>query len=645
VRWANVSRKTENIISVELAVILFDTCNQKFYIIRTNERFDSGGEMKKSFSLLLGIYLLLMSGSITKTQEISPVKRIQSNQVALSFPCPTDVEEPEGLAFGQGYLWFASQTQGIYKLDPSDGSVVAWIPMPEGLIEIHGLAHDGTYLWAAAYDDNLYQIDPADGSVVRSLPAPGGDYREGLAWDGTYLWFSRDDKQIYKIDPSTGAVVDSIATGSLDPEGLAFGDGYVWEGGWDNKISKIDPLTGSIVSSFSGPGNGVSGLAWDGGYLWADCPINKMIYKIDVMIHGEVWVDDDFCSGCSNGGHLWGLDAFDTIQDGIDALDSGGTVHVAEGTYYENIDFEGKAVAVISEAGPARTIIHGNGIGDVVIGATGGTIQGFTITGSGLNWYNCGIEASLATMTIKGNVITGNWLGINTSNYREPLIVNNLICDNIHFGIVASYYSKPIIVNNTIVLNGEDGIASQSGKGIVSNNIICMNANFGISCTMPISQPEFRHNDVYGNGGVNYFGCGPGEGDIFEEPLFIDSNNRNFHLKKHSPCIDAGIMTDDVPDTDIDGMPRPNPSDSPPDMGAYERSKFVYLTMSATEGGRTRPKLGERKYVSGKTAVLKAIPDKGYRFSHWSGDAEGIDNQIKIRMDANKSVKAHFTEQ
>ncbi|MBI5022440.1 MAG: right-handed parallel beta-helix repeat-containing protein [Ignavibacteriales bacterium] len=47
-----------------------------------------------------------------------------------------------------------------------------------------------------------------------------------------------------------------------------------------------------------------------------------------------VWVDDDYTpSSC--GGHLWGFDAFSTIQNGIDGVASGGTVNVYPGFYIE----------------------------------------------------------------------------------------------------------------------------------------------------------------------------------------------------------------------------------------------------------------------------------------------------------------------
>jgi len=254
--------------------------------------------MKRLLSFLIIFGLILNGWGFSQTEDddavISGFTKVRADlkwkgyatsfsDVVLEFPCPPGVEEPEGLAFGQEYLWFASQTQGIYQLNPSNGSVVLWIPMPMGCVEIHGLAHDGNYLWAAAYNNNLYQIDPSDGSIVSSIPAPGGGHIEGLAWNNTYLWLSRDDRKIYKIDPSSGAAIDIITAGSFNPEGLAYGGGFLWEGGSDNKISQIDPQTGTTISSFSGPGYDIGGLAWDGAYLWADSQMDKMIYKIDVL--------------------------------------------------------------------------------------------------------------------------------------------------------------------------------------------------------------------------------------------------------------------------------------------------------------------------------------------------------------------------
>jgi parallel beta-helix repeat protein len=266
-----------------------------------------------------------------------------------------------------------------------------------------------------------------------------------------------------------------------------------------------------------------------------------------------VYVDGKNISGIEDG---TSDRPFNKIQEGIRAASKGDTVLVAPGIYHENIDFLWKAIILKSEDGAAATKIKGIGKGDVVMGAQGCTIQGFTITGSGDDWYDSGINAWLATMTISENIITGNWLGIFTANYRTPLIQNNLIYKNTNYGISPQYHAAPIIVNNTIILNGGHGIFSASGTGVVSNNIIFSNRGHGIYCTMASASPKLSCNNVFKNKSGNYYNCGPGEGDISVNPMLLRGKDDNFHLKPGSPCVDMGESSQ-APVLDFDLEPRP----------------------------------------------------------------------------------------
>ncbi len=131
------------------------------------------------------------------------------------------------------------------------------------------------------------------------------------------------------------------------------------------------------------------------------------------------WYVDAAASGSGNG--TTPATAFKTIQQGINAASNGDTVVVAEGTYVENIKFNGKNV-VLTSANPldpnvvANTIIDGNQAGSVVTfaGSENETcvLRGFTIrngkaeNGGGILGRASGDVSSKAL--IENNLITGN---------------------------------------------------------------------------------------------------------------------------------------------------------------------------------------------------------------------------------------------
>ena len=69
------------------------------------------------------------------------------------------------------------------------------------------------------------------------------------------------------------------------------------------------------------------------------------------------------------------------------------------------------------------------------------------------------------------------------------------------------------------------------------------------------------------------------------------------------------------------------------------------LTIDSGPGGTTNPEPGSYEYDSGVDVTITAIPDSGYRFQEWNGDASGTDNPITITMDADRSVTANFTKE
>ncbi|WP_052158229.1 InlB B-repeat-containing protein [Lacinutrix jangbogonensis] len=68
------------------------------------------------------------------------------------------------------------------------------------------------------------------------------------------------------------------------------------------------------------------------------------------------------------------------------------------------------------------------------------------------------------------------------------------------------------------------------------------------------------------------------------------------------------------------------------------------LTINAINGTvTTNPNPVNGTYASGEEIVLTAIPDTGYQFDGWSGDASGNSNLTGITMDSNRTVTATFS--
>lgn len=157
-----------------------------------------------------------------------------------------------------------------------------------------------------------------------------------------------------------------------------------------------------------------------------------------VWAAAEVWVDDDFTS-VSAGGHIWDTDAFDTIQEGIDAVDAGGAVYVAEGTYPENVAFSSKSFSLegAKQGIDARTRLATEPAGESIIegfvhlgNGTGPTIDGFTVR---LGTITCYADGAHVLNNIIKDYKTGMYLR-NPGN-EQTVIQYNVFKNIIDVGV------------------------------------------------------------------------------------------------------------------------------------------------------------------------------------------------------------------
>ena len=86
---------------------------------------------------------------------------------------------------------------------------------------------------------------------------------------------------------------------------------------------------------------------------------------------------------------------------------------------------------------------------------------------------------------------------------------------------------------------------------------------------------------------------------------------------------------------DITGSPSLAPS-----LSIFELTAPFVLTASATNGSITGV---SNPYTPGSNAQITAVPDAGYAFTGWTGDASGTQNPLTVLMDGNKTIGATFT--
>ncbi|RDK84313.1 right-handed parallel beta-helix repeat-containing protein [Marinirhabdus gelatinilytica] len=302
---------------------------------------------------------------------------------------------------------------------------------------------------------------------------------------------------------------------------------------------------------------------------------------------------------------------YSTIQAAIDVANTGDVVIVSPGTYFENIDFLGKAILVTStfhlSQNPldiTNTIINGSQPTDPEFGScvsfVNGEIEdsilkGFTITGgTGTKTYNPsedlyfrtggGILINESSPTIVHNVIRNNEAiaeagvfgaggGGIRMGFGVPVIENNVIKNNTGGyagGIMIAYCEGAVLKNNIIAnntatgsFNGGGGVyvdwepitlenntivgnySGDRGGGIISTGTTTIIKNciiYGNEAAVDADQifKRFGGNaeTTYCNIEDGFDGTGSEEGNIDEDPEFINTNN--YYLQSSSPCIDAG---------------------------------------------------------------------------------------------------------
>jgi len=400
---------------------------------------------------------------------------------------------------------------GIVGFDLLTSDIVFHKQIP-GLTLPNGITSDSSgYLYVTAYFSNkLFKININDSSYITlvssELDSPNGVEFDFINDRLLVMNEGMPNAPINAVDKNTGAVSTLVETNISLTDGLAIdnkGDTYFssWATG---KIYRYDNAFENPPEVFSTGHSGPADIFFDNYNNILAVP-NFNSNSVDIIqLASIIQVPSDQ----------------PTIQAGINVAETGDTVLVAPGTYYENINFKGKNIVLASHfildddlEFINSTIIDGSqaqyadtaSCVRIVSGENStAVLQGFTIKqGTGTHWVDPQFPAW--TWHSGGGVFVFQ---------SSPTIKNNYIIDN-H-------------VDDDTGVSGASGggILMYGGNPIIINNVIKNNtALYGAGVVIDYSGCVFKNNIVAQNsGGQNYGGGGFWTIGNVAQPIIIENN-------------------------------------------------------------------------------------------------------------------------
>jgi hypothetical protein len=195
--------------------------------------------------------------------------------------------------------------------------------------------------------------------------------------------------------------------------------------------------------------------------------------------------------------------------------------------------------------------------GGMYLNSSNPTFTHVTITDNTAVYYGAGMYLSssdpiLTHVTIVNNTAESYVGGGMMVYFSNPMLNHVTISNNIGGGM-RLYYSDPNLTHVTIsnnTANSGGGMRLYDSNPILTNSIIWGNIPESIYIYSE-EEPIITYSDIEGGW--------EGEENINSDPMFTDPENDDYTLQEGSPCIDSGIVMEDM-----------EYCGSAPDMGAYE---------------------------------------------------------------------------
>ncbi|TFH65063.1 MAG: hypothetical protein E4G91_03815 [Candidatus Zixiibacteriota bacterium] len=281
----------------------------------------------------------------------------------------------------------------------------------------------------------------------------------------------------------------------------------------------------------------------------------------------EVWVDDSWNNqgdvDLYNPSLIFGYDAFNTIQGGIDGV-SGSTVHILSGTYIENITVN-KSVE-LSGAGAGSCFVYpllsapmpgaGSSLPDgasnlVLVQANDVTISGLTLDGDNPG-LTSGVVVGGADLDARNGIITDHRIGIFNNLEIYEVTVKNIYLRGIYASSGGTFNFHYNTVQN---VNGEAnsiGIFNFGGSGFFDHNVVsdcndAISSNHSKGC-------QFTYNTVTNSSsGIHTDNAGDagGTADLIENNSVSNSPAGGYGIWVFVPYIAPLVNSNTISNVEI----------------------------------------------------------------------------------------------
>ena len=472
---------------------------------------------------------------------------------------------------------------GVYSGD-RNGEVFP-IVMPDN-VHLIGDEAETTTLAANADEDNeaVVMIIPECENVrVANMTLKNG-YSEGLGCTGGGgLLITADDIYDMNQPPKTSTPII---------ENLIIENNHSHNGGGLSFFNVDGPTVSNVKIR-----NNQCTFQGGGVYSYVS---NVTLSDIEVTNNQSLGYDD--AGGLGNGGGMMliatgGVFTNLTISDNISPSFGGGIWASGESMISTYNSFPEWSIAHSTISG--NTATYGGGVALAEWGDQNPSLSNITISNNSTNMSGGGVWTLYSNPLFTDCAITGNSSGNSSGGLLAwtgswPILTNCLISENSAPGLGggmlldgdgATLTRVAVVDNNSESYVGGiaiDGISVTLENVTVSGNT-CSGGFFGDGGAIGIDNfghAEITNSIIWGNDGdevwlyegtanITYSdvqGAWDGEGNINENPNFLDTNNGEYTLQAGSPCIDAGTA-----DTDGDGQEDITEYiGSAPDMGAFE---------------------------------------------------------------------------